>query len=168
VVSEHKYVYGLRDWYEQNDILVGAYITLERSQEPFTAKIGYTPVRASRKWIRGAVVQDGRVTFQNLRQLISCEYDEFMVVGQDDPDKLDALWITHSEQRRPLSQLLRQVALELIKINPQGNVHAKTLYSAVNVVRRCPPAALFHELSTQTNFVPMGHGYWTFEAAKEG
>jgi len=37
-------------------------------------------VRASRKWIRGAVVQGERVVFQNLRQLVSCEYDDFMVM----------------------------------------------------------------------------------------
>jgi len=69
---------------------------------------------------------------------------------------------------KPLSTLLRRVCLELIKINPQGNVHAKTLYSAINVIRRCPPAPIFDELVNQASFVPMGHGYWIYDTTREG
>lgn len=167
VVSQHQYVLGLGEWYAQHQLPVGTYISLQQTDMPLTIKLGYRPVRASRKWIRGAVAQGGRIAFQNVRQLISCEYDDFMVVGEDDPAALGLLWEKHSSQNKPLSNLLRQVALELIKLNPQGNVHAKTLYSAINVVRRCPPAAIFCELSAQTAFVPMGHGYWIYDATKD-
>jgi hypothetical protein len=54
---------------------------------------------------------------------------------------------------------------ELIKISPQGTVHAKTIYSAVNVLRRIAPGPIFALLSTESCFVPMGGGYWTFDAA---
>jgi hypothetical protein len=44
-------------------------------------------------------------------------------------------------------------------------VHAKTIYSAVNVLRRVAPGPVFALLSTEPCFVAMGGGYWTFDAA---
>jgi len=167
VVSKHKYVLGLGPWYAQRKLPTGAYISLHRTDEPLTVGISYRPVREKREWIRGAVVQAGRLSFQNLRQPIACEYDDLMIVGEDNPVALEGLWASPEEQKRPLLPFLRQVALDLVKINPQRTVHAKTLYSAVNIVRRCPPAPIFHELSSHACFVPMGHGYWTYDPTKE-
>jgi hypothetical protein len=165
VVSEHAYVMGLGEWYTRNQLVTGAYVTLHHTDSPLTVGISYRPVRPKREWIRGATAQGGRLSFQNLRLMITCQYDELMIVGEDDPAAVDALWESPTD-KRPLLNLLRQVALELIKINPQGTVHAKTLYSAINVVRRCPPGPIFQELSSRACFVPMGHGYWTYDATK--
>jgi hypothetical protein len=165
VVSQHGYVFGLGDWYARSQMVTGAYITLHRTDSPLTVGVSYRPVRPKREWIRGAVVQGNRLSFQNLRQVITCQYDELMIVGEDNPAAVDALW-ENPDDKKSLLGLLRQVALELVKINPQGTVHAKTLYSAINVVRRCPPGPIFQELLTHACFVPMGHGYWTYDAAK--
>jgi hypothetical protein len=54
---------------------------------------------------------------------------------------------------------------ELVKLSPQGTVHAKTIYSAVNILKRMPPGPIFALLSTESCFVQMGGGYWTFDAA---
>jgi hypothetical protein len=167
VVSRHKYVAGLGQWYAQRRLPTGAYITLHPADKPLTVGISFRPVREKREWIRGAATQGGRLSFQNMRQLIACEYDEQMIIGEDNPAALDALWASPDEQKKPLLPFLRQVVLDLIKINPQRTVHAKTVYSAINVVRRCPPAAIFHELSIHACFVPMGHGYFTYDATKE-
>jgi hypothetical protein len=160
-------VAGLGQWYAQKKLPTGAYISLHPTDKPLTVGISFRPVREKREWIRGAVTQGGRLSFQNMRQLIACEYDDQMIMGEDNPAALDALWVSPEEQKKPLLPFLRQVVLDLIKINPQRTVHAKTLYSAINVVRRCPPAAIFYELSTHACFVPMGHGYWTYDATKE-
>jgi len=165
VVSEHRYVAGLSEWYIKNQLVTGAYVTLHRTDSPLTVEISYRQVRPKREWVRGVVAQGGHLSFQNLRLMVTCQYDELMIVGEDNPAAVDALWETHSE-RRPLLSLLRQLAFELIKINPQGTVHAKTLYSAVNVVRRCPPGPVFHEIVSNPCFVPMGHGYWTYDASR--
>jgi hypothetical protein len=90
-----------------------------------------------------------------------------MVIGVSSQDVIDAFWVNPESQHRPLETLLRQIFPELAKLNPQGAVHAKTLYSAVNLVRRCPPGPIFHELSTRTAFIPMGHGYWSFDPSIE-
>jgi len=163
VVSQGRYVLGLDRWYTQNQLLVGAYISLYRTEDPLTVIVDYQPVRLKREWVRVAVPQDGRLGFQLLKQPIACEYDALMVIGVNDLDAIDALWLDREERQKPLFTLLRQIFPELVKLNPQGAVHAKTLYSAVNVVRRCPPGPIFHELSTHACFVPMGHGYWTYD-----
>jgi len=165
VVGNYNYVWGLADWYARHQLVTGAYITLHRTDSPLSVEISYRPVRPKREWVRGVTVQGGRLTFQNMRLQITCQYDELMIVGEDNPAAVDALW-EDPHSNKPLVQLLRQIALELIKINPQGTVHAKTLYSAVNVVRRCPPGPIFQELVRNACFVPMGHGYWTYDASK--
>jgi DNA-binding phage protein len=167
VVSKSQYVFGLDQWYTQNQLPVGAYITLIRADDPLTVMVDYQPVRLRREWVRVAVIQDGRLSFQLLKQPITCEYDDLMVIGVNDWKAIDALWSNAGGSQKPLFVLLRQVFPELAKLNPQGAVHAKTLYSAVNVVRRCAPGPIFYALSTRACFVPMGHGYWTYDSSIE-
>ena len=167
VVSEGKYVYGLGQWYTENQLPAGAYVSLYGTDDPLTVMVDYQSVRLKREWIRVAVMRGKQLSFQMLKQPITCEYDELMVIGVSDPDAIDAFWISPEQQQKPLLTLMRQIFPELTKINPQGAVHAKTLYSAVNVVRRCPPGPIFYELSTQACFIPMGHGYWTYDPSIE-
>jgi hypothetical protein len=167
VVSQHRYVFGLREWYAENQLPIGAYISLYRTDDPLTIMVDYQPVRLKREWIRVAVPQEGRLGFQLLKQPIACEYDDLMVIGMNDVAGIDAFRANAERQQRPLQNILRQIFPELSKLNPQGAVHAKTLYSAVNVVRRCPPAPIFHELATQACFIPMGHAYWTYDPSIE-
>lgn len=167
VVSSSRYVFGLDQWYAQNQLPVGAYVSLYRDDDPLTVVVDYQPVRLKREWIRVVVLQGGQLDFQFLKQPITCEYDDLMIVGVHDQAAIDALWSDAEEQQKPLFTLLRKIFPKLAKLNPQGAVHAKTLYSAVNVVRRCPPSPVFHELSTRVCFVPMGHGYWTYDPSME-
>jgi len=45
---------------------------------------------------------------------------------------------------------------EMSKLTPQGHVHAQELYSAVNIVRRVPPAPLFALLGGKPEFTHVG------------
>jgi len=45
-------------------------------------------------------------------------------------------------------------------------VHAKTIYSAVNLLRRCPPGPILAELSARLAFVSVGGGYWRFDESR--
>ena len=167
VVSEGKYVAGLGQWYTENQLPAGAYISLYSTDDPLTLMVDYQRVRLKREWIRVAIFKNGKLNFQLLKQPITCEYDDLMVMGVNDVNAIDASWKDAKQQQKPLLTVLRQIFPELAKLNPQGAVHAKTLYSAVNVLRRCSPGPIFHELSTQACFIPMGHGYWTYDASIE-
>ena len=164
VVHEHKYVYGLDRWYKEHDIPVGAYIRVEQTKDPLTFIIDYEPRRMKREWIRVAKVVEGKLTFEMQKRPISCQYDELMVMGEDKPTEVDSFWVVAEETEKPISEVIREVFPELAKLSPQGTVHAKTAYSAINVVKRCPPGPIFAELCTQGRFKPVGDGYWTMTA----
>jgi hypothetical protein len=44
-------------------------------------------------------------------------------------------------------------------------VHSKTLYGAVNVVRRCSPGLVFSVLFGLPEFVTAGDGYWIYQGS---
>ncbi len=163
VVHRYKYVYGLDKWYAENNILVGAYVTLERTDNPLTVIVNYTPRRQKREWVRVARAMGGRLTFQMQRMACGCTYDELMLVGEGDPASISALWIQGEESARSLPQLINELFPELAKLSPQGTVHAKTLYSAVNVIKRCPPGPIFAHLVSRPGFKAVGDGYWLYE-----
>ncbi len=117
-----------------------------------------------REWIRVAKVVEGKLTFEMQKRPIGCEYDELMVIGEDKPVEVDSLWIATEETGKPIFEIMREVLPELAKLSPQGTVHAKTLYSAVNVLRRCPPGPIFAELCSRDCFHHVGGGYWTVRA----
>jgi hypothetical protein len=52
---------------------------------------------------------------------------------------------------------------ELADLTPQQAVHAKTIYSAVNMLRRTPPGPIFSELLRHPAFQSVGDQYWMFD-----
>jgi len=162
VVHPHRYVYGLEHWYRANRILAGSYLTLEKTDDPFTVIINFRPKREKREWIRAASADGNQLRFEMRKEACRCEYDDLMVIGEDNREKIDALWLRLTEEQVPFEPIVHQVFLELAKLSPQGTVHAKTLYAAVNVARRCPPGPIFAVLATNAQFSEVGDGYWLF------
>jgi hypothetical protein len=160
---ERRYVFGLDEWYRKNSILVGAYITLEKSGDPFKVVINFIPKRERREWIRVARSEGGRLRFEMKKQPTRCEYDELMVVGEDNSEEVDALWVQAEEDQLSVEEILNRIMPELAKLSPQGTVHTKTVYSAINVIRRCPPGPVFAVLAQSARFKAVGGGYWTLE-----
>ena len=163
VVPQHKYVYGLKGWYEKYDIPVGAYIKLERTGDPLTIVVDYLPCRKKREWIRVATVAEGKLAFAMQMRAIGCEYDELMILGEDDPAEIDFLWMRAEEDGKPISEVMCEVFPELAKLNPQGTVHVKTLYSAINMGKRCPPGPILAGLANMACFLAVGDGYWIYD-----
>ncbi len=162
-VLNAKYVFGLDKWYQKNKLPVGAYLQLKRTDDPMRIIIDYQPTRAQRDWVRVATVVNHQLAFRMNTQAINCKYDELMIIGDSNPTQTDRLWQNAEEKDVPLYELLIQVFPELSKLNPQSTVHVKTLYSAVNVVRRFAPGSVIQELGLHACFVPMNHGYYTFD-----
>jgi len=162
VVADGKYVCGLAQWYEEVSIPAGAYITLKRTPNPLEVGIECRR-RRRREWVRMARVRDGKLSFEMQTRVISCEYDDLMVIAVDQPSELDRVWKQTEEEHKSIFAILCEIFPELSKLNPQGTVHVKTLYAAVNVMRRCPPGPILAELSTRACFIPVGDGYWSYE-----
>ena len=162
VVAQEGYVYGLGQWYEEVSIPAGAYITLKRGADPLEVLIRCER-RRRREWVRLARGRNGKLTFEVQTRLIPCDYDDLMLIAEDYPAELDRVWRQAEGERRPIFTILYEIFPELSKLNPQGTVHVKTLYAAVNVVRRCPPGPILAELSTRACFLPVGDGYWSYD-----
>jgi hypothetical protein len=160
VVREHRYVFGLDTWYEANDVPVGGWIQLRRSDEPGVVMVDLQSRRPKREWVRVAAVRDNRLVFEMLKRQMTCEYDEQMVIAVDDAASVDEVWLRAEEHQRPLAELIQDIFPQLARLSPQGTVHSKTLYSAMNVVRRIPPRPLFAELAIHPAIKAVGDGYW--------
>ncbi len=164
VVHEEQYVYGLKEWYQRYELPAGALIKLERTRDPRVITIDFESRRLKRLWLMVASVEEGRLVFQMSKLPVSCEYDEHMAVSEEDPAAVDRLRARLEARDDSLLQLMVQIMPELIKLSPQGTVHAKAIYSGVNILRRTPPGPIFALLSAKPCFVKMGGGYWTFDA----
>jgi hypothetical protein len=165
VVNDESFVYGLADWYARHQLPVGAFVKLERTRDPRVLTVDFEARRLKHLWAKVAVVQEGRLMFQMRKLPIACEYDDQMTIGEDSAASLDRLWERARSSGESLLQIMVQVLPELVKLSPQATVHAKAIYSAVNVLRRTPPGPIFALLSTEPCFIAMGGGYWTFDEA---
>ena len=158
------YLFGLDAWYEDNEIPAGAYITVQSTRNEGELIVEYRPRRMRREWVRIARAEGKSLAFQMTKHPIACEYDEDMLIGVEESSGVDALWFAEEEQRRPVLEILLDVVPELAKLGPR--VHAKTIYAAFNILRRCPPAPIFYELSVNDCFEDAGNGYWTLDPTK--
>jgi len=110
-------------------------------------------------------VEGSSLVFQLQKLPISCEYDEQLAISEENPESIDRLWGDLHARGQTLVQVMTSIMPELSKLSPQRTVHAKMIYSAVNVLRRTPPGPIFALLSSEPCFIAMGGGYWTFDEA---
>ena len=163
VVHEGRYVVGLAKWMEDHQIPVGAFITLERSQTTGDVIVDYRTRRPKREWARIAHADLERLllTFDMNKINVACEYDEHMIVAEHSGEELDELRTRMESAGIDVNALISNLTPELIKLNPQGTVHAKTVYSAVNVVRRMPPGPVFYALLVNRQLRDVGGGLFS-------
>ena len=163
VVKEGRYITGFRDWFQEQGIPVGGYLTVQPGTEADTFLINYDRRRPQREYVRLASVDEqNRVRFEHNKRNISCGFDDLLIVGTDFGAAIDALFRRMESRQQSIADLLADLFPELAGLNPQNTVHAKTLYSAINMLRRVPPGPLFSELVRHSAFIAVGDHYWQF------
>jgi hypothetical protein len=155
-VQGGRYVAGLRAWYEKHKLPAGAYISLERRDGSDEILIDFRPKRMRREWTRWAHAVDGRLDIQLRKQEVACEYDELMIIGDDQPAEMARLRTSPAYRNMPLAELVHEVFVDLAGLSQQGAVNARTVYSALNVVRRCPPGPVLQCLATDLRYQAVG------------
>jgi hypothetical protein len=168
VVQVDRYVYGLKEWYRENGIPVGAYLEVSQGEEPGKIVVRPRNRRTRREWVRVASIRDRKLAFEMHKEEIACDYDELMVIATDDLEGLEKLWKRTEQADRSLDDVVGDVFPELVGLSPQGNVHAATLYSAVNVVMRTPPGPMLEVLVTSDRYAPVGDNYWVLHTGAGG
>ncbi|HNB40763.1 MAG TPA: hypothetical protein PLG52_04635, partial [Anaerolineales bacterium] len=153
VVLEHGYVFGLREWYKAHQLIPGSLVQVRKGENPGEVIVEAKSQRSAKDWVRTVMVgSDGGFVFATLKQPITAEFNDRMVVHVPDFKALDPIW----EKKRSFEDLLLMVMRELAKSNPQGHVHAQELYAGVNLVRRVPPAPIFAALASNPVFKHVG------------
>jgi hypothetical protein len=168
VVRPHHYVVGLRDWFIENGVIPGSIVTIHKANSAGDVVVSANKRRPVKEWARTALVAaDGIVVLALLKQQINTVYDERMTTIIPDIDALDQVWAQSGKQYMNSEQSILRIAKELTKLNPQGHFHALELYSAVNVIKRCPLQLVFHHLANNTAFSHVGDLYYRLIDASE-
>ncbi|MDD2921242.1 MAG: hypothetical protein PHQ36_03060 [Anaerolineales bacterium] len=164
VILNGGYVYGLREWYKSHQLIPGSLVQLYPGENPGEVVVEVKSQRSSKDWVRTVMVgKDGGFVFAMLKQPITAEFNDRMVIHVPDFKSLDPVW----EKKRPFEELVLLVMRELMKSNPQGHVHAQELYAAVNLVRRVPPAPIFALLETNPIFKHVGDLHFRLNEEQE-
>lgn len=160
VVRKEKYVFGLAQFYRKHKLPVGVAMTASRADEDGKVIINFNAYRPRTEWIRLIVPKGDSIAFENQKRAIGAQYDDLMILGADDLPGVDAIAQTTQQQKKSLVAILKTIIPSLGALTPQGTVHAKTLYSAVNILRRCPPGPIFATLLANPDFENVGGHYW--------
>ena len=149
VVKDNRYVYGLREWYKEKGLIPGSLIDIRQGKAAGEVIIQAQTHRSKRDWVRTVMAgSDGGLVFATLKQVINAKFDDRMILAVPDADAQDKAWEMTQKSNKQFETLVRSVMQELKKLNPQGHIHAQELYSAINLLKRCPPAPLFSFLAT--------------------
>lgn len=158
VVHGGRYVAGLKGWFDQHKLPAGAQLTLERKGNTGEVLVDFKPKRMRREWTRRALVVEGnRLDIQLRKQEVACEYDELAIIGDDHADDMARLRANPLYAHAPLADLVFEIFSDLAGLSQSGSVHAKTIYAAINVLRRCPPGPIFALLASDPRYSAAGN-----------
>jgi hypothetical protein len=163
VVRKQKYIFGLKDWYSNNELMPGSLVIVEKGEIPGDIKISFEKSRQNKEWVKTVLVgSDQAVVFAMLKQSITAKFNERMAIAVTDIDSIDEIWEKKVYLKEPIQKTVSRIMRELTKLNPQGQVHAQELYAAVNIVRRCPPSMIIHQLLSNSTIEHLGDLYFKF------
>ena len=161
VVRPHRYVFGLKEWYEEKNIIPGSLFVIKRGKRPGEVLVQALKKHTTKDWVRTVLVgADGGLVFTMLKQQINTEIDDRMAIMVPNPDAIDQLWQQNNHSREPIEKSVLTIMKELMKLSPQGHVHAQELYAGVNIIRRCPPGIILQVLANQPQVSHLGDLYF--------
>jgi hypothetical protein len=165
VVRDKKYVFGLREWYLEKGAMPGSIINLRKGETLGEVIVSTEPHISAKEWVRTALVgADGGVVYAMLKQPVSTTFEDWMMIAMPaDTTALDQAWEERSKSPLPFEQVVVETLQELAKLNPQSHVHAAELYSAVNVVYRCPPGPIMSVLASRPWFEHVGDLHFRYK-----
>ncbi len=166
ILPQEGYGWGLGEWYVREEVPVGATVELLLTRDPYTVAVRCESRSRRTEWAKVPRVENNRLVFEIRKRPYTCRYDRSLLVGETtDTARLDELRQRNQGQEVPLFQSILSVFPELAKLGSQGFVDAKTLYAALNVVRRTGAIPVFAELARRACFDPVGDGNWAFDEA---
>jgi hypothetical protein len=157
VVRQHGYVSGLGAFYQKYGLMPGSLVSIAKGKKAGQAIVTPKIRRPTRDWVRTVLVgSDGEIVFAMLKQNLVSDFNERMVIAVPDTAGVDEACAQIAKKHLNFDQVVANMMHELVKLNVQGHVHAQELYSALNIVRRCPPGPLLAFLTSNSNYKHVG------------
>ena len=142
-------------------MIPGSLITVEKSSNPGEIIVSSEKSRQNKEWLRTVLVgSDQGIVFAMLKHTINASFNERMAIAVPDSSAVDEIWSNGPYKKEEYSRTILKIMRELTKLNPQGQVHAQALYSAVNIVRRCPPSLVLRNLLDNSEIEHLGDLYF--------
>ncbi len=161
VVRPFRYVYGLKEWYEEKELIPGSIITIEKSEKDGLIYIQAQKRRSNREWMKTVLIgADGEIVIALLKQPVTAGFHEQMAIALPDPSEMAQVWKARSLKPRSLKSDVFKMVQELSKLNAQRHIHFVELYAAVNLLRRCPPSPILQVLFSEPEFSHVGDQYF--------
>ena len=161
VVRPHRYVFGLREWFERQNLIPGSIIEIAATADPGIVKIVPQKKRSNKEWIKTVLVgADGGLVIALLRQPIHAGIHDRMAIAIPDVASLDNLWNQRRSKNIRLKSDIKRMMTELSKLDNQRHVHFIDLYASINVIRRTPPFHLLAVLTNNSEFSHVGDNYY--------
>ena len=161
VVRPYHYVFGLRQWFESQNLIPGNIIEITATENPGVVKIRTEKKRSNKEWIKTVLVgADGGLVIALLRQPIYAGINDRMAIAIPDMASIDALWNNRRTKKISLKSDVNRMMTELSKLDNQRHVHFIDLYAALNVIRRTPPFDLLAILTNNKDFIHVGDNYY--------
>jgi len=158
VVRPHRYVYGLSGWYKEKDLIPGSTIFLHRGEKPGHVVVKAAKIKPTKDWLKTVLVgTDGGAVITMLKQPISSKVDERMAFIVPTPAAVNKLWEKNRSHKAFIEKTIDEVLKQLMKLSPQGNVHALELYSGVNIFQRVPPKVILSIISNDPKIKYLGN-----------
>lgn len=155
LVREGGYLWGLADFYRSAELPAGAEIVISRTDTTQEFVVDAKKRKPKREWVRVASNSNGRLRLETAQRAVSCEFDDQVAVFIDDARTFEPM-----RNGRDVASAVRDSFMEIAKLSPQGNVHARTLYAVVNALVRASARNVFAALVASGSYVPVGDNYW--------
>ena len=161
VVRPYRYIYGLGEWYKDNELMPGSIVKVKRGKQQGEILVEFDKSRQNKEWLKTVLIgTDQGIVFAMLKHTITADFNERMAVAIPDIAAVDDIWANGVYSKEPMDKTILRITRELAKLNPQGQVHAQELYAAVNVVRRCPPSLILYNLINLPQISHLGDLYF--------
>ena len=161
VVRPGKYIDGIGKWYQYKGLVPGSIFYISRGNTPGEVIVSAKSRKLSREWLCTVLMgNDNKPVFSMLKHPIRSEYDDLLTIIVPETERIDKIWLQPNKRYLAFKKLVLDTAHDLSKLNPQGHVHAKQLYAAVNLFMRCPPKLVFNILLSDDSFVHVGDLYF--------
>ncbi|MGI6251142.1 MAG: hypothetical protein ACOYKD_07280 [Anaerolineaceae bacterium] len=161
VVRPGRYVIGLKEWYESQNLIPGSIIELSSTLDPGVINISAQKKRSNKEWIKTVLFgADGGLVIALLRQSIYAGFSDRMAIAVTDVNTMDQIWKDRKPKNIQLKTDTIRMVNELSKLNQQRHVHFVDLYASLNLIRRVPPQNLLHVLMNNPEFLHVGDNYY--------